>query len=66
MENNNYSAEYAEALELSRNASNTYRAAAEAYRANEIGDAEYLEARAVFEKANAAFDLAFDAEQARG
>jgi len=65
MENDNYSAEYAKALELSRVASGAYRIAAAAYRAGMIGDEEYLKARAIFEKANAAFDVAFEAEESR-
>lgn len=65
MENANLSSEYIEALEASRIASRTFAAAQRAYRAREIGDAEFLAARALHDAALAAFDAAYDKEQVR-
>ncbi len=54
---------YLEADRVARAASTRFREATQAYRAREIGDAEFLEARAANEAAQAAFDVAFAAEQ---
>lgn len=60
------SAAYLEALEASRVASRAYIAAQAAYRAREIDDAAFLEARAAFTASTAAFDAACALEQSRG
>ncbi len=56
------SPEYQAALDKARQASDTYRAAAAAYRAGTISTDEYLAARAARDKADASFDSAFDRE----
>lgn len=49
---------YDAALEVSRQASRDFRKAQKAYRAREIGDAEFLEAQKKFDESNEAFDIA--------
>ena len=49
---------YAEALEAARIASKAYSEALRAYRALEIGDAQFLEAKAVYLQSEIAFDAA--------
>lgn len=56
---------YATALEKSRAASRVFAQAQADYRAQRIGDAEFLAARAVHNEASRKFDVAFTREQER-
>ena len=56
--------EYAAALEVARKASAEFTKAQIAYRAKQIGDAEFLAARAEFKASEVAFDAAFAKEAA--
>ena len=56
------SPKYAKAMEVSNKAIKAFSAAQIAYRGRTIGDSEFLAARAVYDKAMAAFDEAFEAE----
>jgi hypothetical protein len=56
------SEEYLEALEASRKASAEFHAVAAKYKNGEIGDREFLTARAVHVRALKAFDVAFATE----
>ena len=58
------SPEYTAALEASRTASQAFTNATRQYRAGEISDAQFLEARATNEAAQTAFDEAFAKEEA--
>lgn len=60
------SPEYAQALEVSREATKKFGIATQAYRNRIIGDSEYLEARRIYDQAQIAFDKAYDIEQAKG
>lgn len=56
---------YARALEAAGVATRDFTEAQRAYRAREIGDAEYLAARLAHDEAQQAFDVAFQREQDR-
>ncbi len=56
------SSEYESALAAAAAATQWYRAAVEMYRAGQIGDAEYLAARATYKAASDAFDVAYDCD----
>lgn len=58
--------EYRVALTKARREADTYRRARVEYRAGRMSDADYLEARARFERSEVEFDAAFEAEEARG
>lgn len=58
--------EYENALAAANAASATFAKVAADYRAMKIGDAEFLAARAVYDAANAAFDVAFAAARDAG
>lgn len=59
------SPEYLAALKASNEASRTFNRVRDAYRAQRIGDEEFLRARAAYVASEAAFDKAFAEEQAR-
>jgi head-tail adaptor len=54
---------YTTALIASREAFAKFDAARKAYRARQIGDAEFLAAKAEYAESEKAFDIAFSAEQ---
>ncbi len=58
------SAEYAQAFDKSRAASAEFRKAQLAYRSRQIGDAEFLAAKALHDAACKEFDVAFAKESA--
>jgi len=58
------SPEYKAAYEAHNVASQAYTKVAEAYRAQEIGDAEFLAARKVYDEATAIYDAAYAKEAA--
>ncbi len=60
------SQEYLAALEADNKAQHTYNLKRDAYRKKLIGDAEYLEARRIYNLARDEFDAAFIIEQRRG
>ena len=55
--------EYEDALAKSRIASQTFRAAQDAYRNRTIGDNEFLAARAAYNQSTVEFDSAFSKEE---
>lgn len=57
--------EYAAAIEAHSAACVPFYAAQKAYRLRQIGDAEFLAARAAFNVAQSAFDVAYQAAQDR-
>lgn len=59
------SAEYQRAYEKSARAIREFNEAKRAYRAREIGDTEFLRARAAYDRAMAEYDAAYAAEQER-
>lgn len=59
------SIEYNAAIEAHNEAIHVFQAVVDAYRAMEVDDAVYLAAAAVKKEADAAFDVAFEAEQNR-
>ena len=63
--NPNLSPEYIVALEKSREAGRVFGIIQKAYRAREIGDAEYLAGRAIYMASSAEFDVAYAKEEAR-
>lgn len=50
--------EYEVTLETARAAARAFSAAQKAYRAGEIGDSEFLAAKAAYDASDAAFDVA--------
>lgn len=60
------SPEYTEALEASREATKKFGVVTQAYRNRVIGDAEFLEARRIYDQAQLDFDKAYDIEQEKG
>jgi hypothetical protein len=57
-------ADYKAALLAHSAAFATYRVVRDAYQARTVGDAEYLAARAKYDAATKAFDLAYEAVEA--
>ena len=56
--------QYAAALEAHNVAFRAFDAVRTAYRTRQVGDAEFLAARAEYESASKIYDLAFEAEAA--
>jgi hypothetical protein len=59
------SLEYSKARDAMRAANAAFDKVTRAYRARQIGDAEYLAARRVWEAAEDVFDAAYAAEESR-
>ncbi len=60
------SSAYQAALEASREATEQFGVVTQAYRKRTINDAEFLEARRIYDQAQLAFDKAYDIEQNKG
>jgi hypothetical protein len=56
---------YDDAIAAHNRAAAVFRAAQTAYRTRQIGDAEFLAARAAYDESTKIFDAAFTAEQVR-
>lgn len=56
---------YEDALDKANAAYHVYEPIRQAYRAQKIGDAEFLAAKAIYDAVNAEYDAAYIAEQNR-